>query len=278
MHAARADGGRRAGRARPRPAAAPCARWPRSCGPADSRSSRRCPSRTACATVDLRCRAFTASSSTGPSAANDKQVAHGGDRAAPRAPGAQRQGPDLPDGGPEGGRHGHGRGGDARRRVRLDPRGHRRPSSPAAPSAAIERYIAGPAAALRGGAGALRPRPRVLLGGARPPGRRRLPQVARRARVLRLLRREPLPHRHGDRARRARLAARPHRARSARASAMRRACSAPTAPTRCSTARRPRTGPSCRPASATTRSRSATATATSRSSRAWSSPAASRSS
>ncbi len=59
----------------------------------------------------------------------------------------------------------------------------------------------GPAAAVHGGPRALRPGPGVLLGGSRPPGRRRLPQVARRPRLLRLLRREPLPHGHGDRAR-----------------------------------------------------------------------------
>ncbi len=69
----------------------------------------------------------------------------------------------------------------------------------------------GPPAAVRGRPRALRPRARVLLGGARAPGRRRLPQVADRARLLRLLRREPVPHRHGHRARRARLAARPQR-------------------------------------------------------------------
>ena len=78
-------------------------------------------------------------------------------------------------------------------------------------SASIERYIEAPAAALRRGAGPLRPGAGVLLGRARAPGRRRVPQVARRAGVLRLLRREPLPHRHGHRARRARLAAGPQR-------------------------------------------------------------------
>ena len=70
-----------------------------------------------------------------------------------------------------------------------------------------------PAAALRGCTGALQPRPRIFVGSPRSPGRRRLPQVARRARVLRLLRREHLPHRHGGRARRPRLAARPLRTR-----------------------------------------------------------------
>ena len=38
-------------------------------------------------------------------------------------------------------------------------------------------------------------------------------EAARGSRFLRLLRREPVPHRHGDRARPARLAARPHRSR-----------------------------------------------------------------
>ena len=109
-------------------------------------------------------------------------------------------------------RHRHGRGGDPGRRVRLAARGHRvvRRRAGCGRDRALHR---GPAAALRGGTGPLRPRAGVLLGGARPPGRRRLPQVARRARVLRLLRREPLPHRHGHRARRPRLAAGPQRPR-----------------------------------------------------------------
>ena len=132
--------------------------------------------------------------------------------------------------------------------------------------------------AIRGGTGALRPGSRVFIGGPRPSGRCRLPQVARRARLLRLLRREPVSHRHGHRARRPRLAARATRDPSARANDMRRACSAPIAPTRFSTAPRPRTGRSCRRASATARSRSAIATATSRLSRDWSPLAASRSS
>ena len=76
---------------------------------------------------------------------------------------------------------------------------------------AIERYIAGAVAAIRRSVGALRPRARVLLGGAGPSGRRRVPQVAGRPRVLRFLRRKPVSHRHGHRARRARLDARPQR-------------------------------------------------------------------
>ena len=82
----------------------------------------------------------------------------------------------------------------------------------AGPRGGLDRALRpGPAAAVRRGAGPLRPRPGVLVGGARPPGRRRVPQVAGRPGVLRLLRREPVPHRHGDRARRARLAAGPQR-------------------------------------------------------------------
>ncbi len=53
-------------------------------------------------------------------------VARPGHRAAPGAPGPQRQGPGLPDGRSEGRGHGHHRGGHPGRRVRLDPRGHRR--------------------------------------------------------------------------------------------------------------------------------------------------------
>ena len=52
---------------------------------------------------------------------------------------------------------------------------------------------------------------RVFVGSARPPGRHRIHQASGRARFLRLLRRKPVSHRHGDRARRAWLAARPHR-------------------------------------------------------------------
>ena len=69
----------------------------------------------------------------------------------------------------------------------------------------------GAVAAVRGRVGALRPRARVLVGRARPPGRRGVPEVADRPRVLRLLRREPVSYRHGHRARRARLDARPYR-------------------------------------------------------------------
>ena len=47
------------------------------------------------------------------------------------------------------------------------------------------------------------------MGGAGPPGRRRVPEVAGRPGVLRLLRRKPVPHGHGHRARCARIDARP---------------------------------------------------------------------
>ena len=65
------------------------------------------------------------------------------------------------------------------------------------------------------------------MGRPRPPGRRRVSQVAHRARVLRLLRREPVPHGHGDRARGAGLPARPpgtdRRERALRGPGLRRA-------------------------------------------------------
>ena len=75
---------------------------------------------------------------------------------------------------------------------------------------AIERYCA---TCCRRTAAALRATTAsgVFVGGAGSPGRRRLPQVAGRPRVLRLLRREPVSHRHGHRARRARLVARSQR-------------------------------------------------------------------
>ena len=78
-------------------------------------------------------------------------------------------------------------------------------------SAAVDRYREQLLPPYAKALATLQPRQRIFLGGARTPGRRRLPQVARGARVLRLLRREPVPHRHGHRARRARLAARTQR-------------------------------------------------------------------
>ncbi len=89
--------------------------------------------------------------------------------------------------------------------------------------AAIERYVAGPAPAIRGSPRPIRTRSGVLMGGSRPPGRRRLPQIAGRAGVLRLLRREPLPHGYGHRAGRFGLAPGPHRTRR-RERAIRRTC------------------------------------------------------
>ena len=91
----------------------------------------------------------------------------------------------------------------------------------------------GLAAAVRGRARALRPRARVLVGRAGPPGRRRVPEVPGRPRVLRFLRREAVSHGHGHRARRARLAARPQRSDRRERDVRRAQCSARTAPTRC---------------------------------------------
>ena len=142
--------------------------------------------------------------------------------------------------------------------------------------AAIERYVAGAAAAVHGGAGALRPRA-ANIPGPRPATRAASRSSSRRSAACSstsTARTCSAPTWASSAARWARCSA--TAGRSARASATPRACSARTAPTRCSTARRRRTAPSCRPASATTRSRSAIATATSRSSRGWRSPAASR--
>ena len=160
------------------------------------------------------------------------------------------------------------RSGDAGRRVHLDARGHR--DLRRRPGVGLDRAVPpDAAAAFRRGAGPLRPGAGVLLGGARPPGRRGVPQVAGRPGVLRLLRREPLPHRHGHRAGRAGLAAGSHRPgrreRAIRGPRLRRP-SLLLGPQR--HLGRP-TGPSCRPAWATPRSRCATATATSPSSRGW---------
>ena len=101
---------------------------------------------------------------------------------------------------------------------------------------------------------------------------------AGRPRVLRLLRREPVPHATWGSSAPRSGSLLGHTGPSARASDTPRASSARTAPTRCSTAPRAPIGPSCRPASATPRSRSATATATSPSSRGSCSPAGSPSS
>ncbi len=70
---------------------------------------------------------------------------------------------------------------------------------------AIDRYLSQLLPPYAGRPGQLQPRAGILLGRTRPPGRRRVPQVARRPAVLRFLRRKPVPHRHGHRARCARI-------------------------------------------------------------------------
>ena len=68
-------------------------------------------------------------------------------------------------------------------------------------------------------------RVRILVAHARPHGRHRVPEIAGRSCVLRILRRIAVPLRPVDLGRRTRLAAR-SLGRSAKANAMRRACSA----------------------------------------------------
>ena len=77
--------------------------------------------------------------------------------------------------------------------------------------AAIRRYRSAAPASVRARACRIWQAPRALVVGARPPGRHRIHEASRGARVLRLPRRECVPHRHGHRARRTRLAARPYR-------------------------------------------------------------------
>ena len=134
-----------------------------------------------------------------------------GHRAHARGAQAQHEVADFPHGQSQGGRHGERRSRAALRRIHLDPRGHRQLRR--GPCRDGHRTLSrAAAAAVCQGAGELQPRARVLLGRARPPGWCRLPQVARGPAVLRFLRREPVPHRHGHRARRARLLVRPQRA------------------------------------------------------------------
>ena len=90
-----------------------------------------------------------------------------------------------------------------------------------------------PAAAVLRRAHGLRRRSEHLLRLPRAPGRRVLPQVARRPAVLQALRRADLPQRSVQRRRRPRRPADPRRARPSMRSATRRRCSAPTGPTSC---------------------------------------------
>ena len=99
----------------------------------------------------------------------------------------------------------------------------------------------GHAAAAGRGADEVHAGVRVLVAHAGPHGRHRVPQVAGRPDLLRLLRREPAALRPLDQRRQPRLAARPHRARWASTRSTRRACSARIAPTASPTARRCRT-------------------------------------
>ena len=89
------------------------------------------------------------------------------------------------------------------------------------------------------------PASRTFLVGTGTPGRHRLHQASGRTRLFRLPGRECVPHRYGDRARRARLTARPYRA-GRRSENIRRGSSGPIAAIRASSAPRARTAASCR--------------------------------
>ena len=132
--------------------------------------------------------------------------------------------------------------------------------------AAMRRYLEVMLPPLAAAHDEVHPGVRVLVAHAGPHGRHRVPQVAGRADLLRLLRREPAALRPLDQRRRLGLAARSHRpdrrAREVRGARVRRASHATASPT----ARRRRTASSSWRPSAATRSRCAIATATSRSS------------
>ena len=107
--------------------------------------------------------------------------------------------------------------------------------------AAIRRYSGHHAAADGVSADEVHPGIRVLLAHAGSRRRHRIPQVAGRARVLRLLRREHAPLRPLDQRGRAGLPARPHWSDRGAREATRRGCSARTAPIASPTAPRCRT-------------------------------------
>ena len=134
--------------------------------------------------------------------------------------------------------------------------------------AAIRRYLDNLVPPFIAGAVPLQRGARVLVGGARAPGRRRVHQVAGRAAAssTSTARTCSAPTPGSSAARSARCSTTRDRSRPPRST--RRASSARTAATTCWSEPRPRTARSSAPSSARTSSRCAIATATSRSSRA----------
>ena len=140
--------------------------------------------------------------------AKTHEKAQGAARLHPRP---QRSDSDLPDGRAQRFGAAADRSHAAGRRVHLDARGHRvvRQRSRRGRGAPLHRAVA---AAVRCGARSLRARPRILVAHAGSRRRHGVPEVAGRARLLRLLRRKPAALGPVDQRRRARFAARPHRA------------------------------------------------------------------